>query len=152
MPYEKIKHQFVERAPFFGTVGVVLQSVGKGTARAGLDTRKDISNHLGTIHAGALFTLAEGTSGAAVIGAFADIADSIRAVSTQCTISYLNIARGHVVCDAHVREPVESLTTQLEKSGQVECSVDVRVATTTDKDIAKMTATWIILKRRTPSL
>ena len=152
MPHEKIKQQFVERAPFFGTVGVVLESVGKGMARARLENRKEISNHFGTLHAGALFTLAEGTSGAAVIGAFAEIAESIRAVSTQCTITYLNIARGHVVCDAHVREPVESLRTQLEKSGQVECSVDVRVATTTGKDIAKMTATWVILKRRTPAL
>ena len=152
MPYERVKEQFVERAPFFGTVGMVLETVGQGTARARLENRKDISNHLKTLHAGAIFTLAEGTSGAAVIGAFADIAEDIRAVSTSCTITYLNIVRGLAVCEANIREPIENLRFKLDDTGQVECSVDVDVTTPQNKDVAKMTATWLIQKRRTKSI
>jgi acyl-coenzyme A thioesterase PaaI-like protein len=151
VPYERIKHEFTERVPFFATVGLTLEHVGQGTARARLENRKDISNHLGTCHAGALFSLGEGTSGAAVIGVFAEIADDVRAVSTHCTIAYQNIARGSILCDAKVRESVESLRAQLDDTGQAECHVDVDVVTSGGKEVATMAATWLVLKRRAKS-
>ena len=56
MTFENIKDQFAKRAPFFETVGLVLDHVGAGIASAKINNRKDITNHLGSLHAGALFT------------------------------------------------------------------------------------------------
>ena len=148
MTFENIKDQFAKQAPFFETVGLVLDHVEAGIARAKINNRKDITNHLGSLHAGALFTLGEGTSGAAVLGAFADIADDIRIVSTKATIDYLHIARGLTHCEARLQEPVDQLRLQLDTEGQVDCLVDVRLMSSSDRDVASMTVAWMILKRR----
>ena len=151
MSYERIKEQFTQHVPFFATIGLVLDTVGHGVARARLENRKEITNHLGTLHAGALFTLGEGASGAAVIGAFADIAEDIRALSTKSNITYQNIARGLTLCDATVIEPIDSLRHKLDHEGQVDCNVDVRLFTSSDKLVATMTVTWVIFKRKPKS-
>jgi acyl-coenzyme A thioesterase PaaI-like protein len=149
MSYDFIKEQFAQQAPFFGTVGVVLESVGPGVARATLENRKDISNHLGTLHAGALFTLGEGASGAAVGGAFADEVTTLRAVSTKASIDYLNIAKGLTIAEAKVVEPIADLRAQLDHDGKAACHVEVRLSSTSGKDVAVMQVEWLLLRRKT---
>ena len=149
MSYDDIKEQFTQQARFFSTVGVVLESVGAGEARAVLENRKDISNHLGTLHAGALFTLGEGASGAAVGGAFADEIKSLRAVSSKASIGYLNVAKGVAVAEAKVVEPIADLRAQLDRDGKAACHVEVRLRSASGKDLAAMQVEWVVLRRKT---
>jgi hypothetical protein len=47
-----------------------------------------------------------------------------------------------------LQEPVDQLRLQLDNQGQVDCHVDVRLVSSSNKDVASMTVTWMILKRR----
>src|SRR3954471_23443018 len=102
-----------EAVPFAKYLGVELVEVGDGVARARLVQRQDLSNHIGTMHAGALFTLAETASGAAMAGAFAEMIGSLRPVAAEAKISYLKLARGIVSCTAKTAEPAEALRRRL---------------------------------------
>lgn len=51
--------------PFARHSGVVLQEVADGAAVASLPPAPEILNHVATVHAGAVFTLAETASGSA---------------------------------------------------------------------------------------
>ena len=148
MSYDDIKEQFTQQARFFATVGVVLERVGAGEARAVLENRKDISNHLGTLHAGALFTLGEGASGAAVGGAFAEEIKSLRAVSSRASIDYLNVAKGVAIAEAKVVEPIADLRAQLDRDGKAACHVEVRLSAASGAEVAVMQVTWLIFKRK----
>ena len=54
--------------PFADHVGIELDTIDPGRAIARLPERLDSTNHIGSVHAGALFTLAEAASGAAMAG------------------------------------------------------------------------------------
>lgn len=69
-PYDLIREQLGKAVPFANHVGVELIEVGDGIGVAALDQRPETSNHIQTQHAGAMFTLGEAASGAALAGAF----------------------------------------------------------------------------------
>jgi acyl-coenzyme A thioesterase PaaI-like protein len=57
-----------QAVPFARHVGVELLTMGDGEASAQLAKRPEGLNHIATHHAGALFTLVEAASGAAMAG------------------------------------------------------------------------------------
>ena len=67
-PFDAIKAQLSAIVPFASYVGVALGEIGEGEATATLEQSHNTSNHIATMHAGALFTLAEAASGAAMAG------------------------------------------------------------------------------------
>ncbi|NNK17011.1 MAG: DUF4442 domain-containing protein, partial [Sulfitobacter sp.] len=69
-PYDMIKAHLDAAVPFARHVDVKLLEIGDGTASAELDQREEVSNHIQSMHAGAMFTLGEAASGAALAGAF----------------------------------------------------------------------------------
>src|SRR5690606_13953864 len=58
------------RVPSAEHVGIVFTSISSDHAEAMLRDSPETRNHVGSQHAGALFTLGEAASGAAVIGIF----------------------------------------------------------------------------------
>ena len=76
-PYEMLKAQLSAVVPFASYVGVELGTIGEGTATATLDQSHNTSNHIATMHAGALFTLAEAASGGGM-GVWKETAGSAR--------------------------------------------------------------------------
>ena len=64
--------------PFVKTLGLTIDEVGPGTATASLTSRKDVHNHIGTVHAGALYTVGESATGAVVLGLFGDLLPGAR--------------------------------------------------------------------------
>ncbi|WP_395403041.1 PaaI family thioesterase [Pseudoduganella sp. UC29_106] len=62
MVYELIKKQMSETLPFVRLLGISIDSIGPGTAEVSMPDDAKLHNHLGTPHAGALFTLAETAS------------------------------------------------------------------------------------------
>lgn len=57
--FDIIHDQLQTAVPFASTVGGEIVEVGPGTARAELALAPPVANHLGMLHAGALFTLDE---------------------------------------------------------------------------------------------
>lgn len=70
---EFIRDSLNGMVPFATHCGVEVTEVTAEGGRAELTPSVEIENHLGTLHAGALFTLGEAASGAAMSGVFADM-------------------------------------------------------------------------------
>ena len=58
-PYDMIKSHLDSAVPFANHVGVKLLQIGDGTASAEQEQRGEVSNHIQSMHAGAMFTLGE---------------------------------------------------------------------------------------------
>lgn len=140
--YDVIRSVMAEAVPFAKYVGVELLEVGDGVASARLVQRPDLSNHIGTMHAGALFTLAETASGAAVAGAFKDLIGSLRPVAAEAKIAYLKLARGTISCTAATAEPGEVLRRRLEAERKVVFDVLVDLFREDGQPAAKLSVAW----------
>jgi uncharacterized protein (TIGR00369 family) len=131
-----------EAVPFAKYLGIELLEVGDGFASARLVQRPDLSNHLGTMHAGALFSLAETASGAAMAGAFADMITSLRPVAAEAKIAYLKLAKGIVRCTATTAEPGEALRHRLREAQIVVFDVVVDMTREDGQRVAMMNVAW----------
>ena len=131
-----------EAVPFAKYLGVELLEVGDGVARARLVQRRELSNHIGTMHAGALFAVAETASGAAVAGAFIEMIGSLRPVAAEARIAYMKLARGAVSCTAATSEPAEELRRRLREDQKAVFDVLVTLFREDDEVVATMTVRW----------
>jgi uncharacterized protein (TIGR00369 family) len=140
--YEVIRAGMVEAVPFARLLGVELLEVGDGFARARLLQRPDLSNHIGSLHAGALFTAAETTSGAAVAGAFLEMIGTIRPVAAEARIAYMKLARGRIGCTARTVEPAEELRRRLREEEKIVFDVVVDLVRDDEQPVASMIVSW----------
>jgi uncharacterized protein (TIGR00369 family) len=140
--YDAIRSGMIEAVPFARYLGIELLEVGDGFATAQLDQRPNLSNHIGTMHAGALFTLAETASGAAMAGAFADLIGSIRPVASDARIAFLKLAKGKLTCTARTVDPADALRRRLRDEGKVVFDVLVDVFRESGQRVATLTVTW----------
>ena len=141
-PYDLIRTQIGERVPFVRTAGVELTEVGDGTATAVLDQTDATSNHVGSQHAGALYTLGETASGAAVAGALAPVVLSTRLVATTATIDYRAMAKGRVTARGRTERPGAELLATLDEAGKAVFKALVELTDADGKTVATMTVDW----------
>src|SRR5471030_2092882 len=92
MVYDRIKQQMMDSLPFVRLLGIRIDEIGPGTSAVSLPEDPKLNNHLGTQHAGALFTLAETASGAAMAGGFAELIVGLRPVAKESRIQYQKVA------------------------------------------------------------
>jgi len=147
-PFEMIKAHLSTAVPFATHTGVVIEAVGPGTARATLPMRTEVANHIGTPHAGAVFTLAEAASGAAMAGAFAEILLGLRPVAAEARIAYLKLAKGTLLAEARTEQPPETLRATLDADGKVSFPVLVDVTDETGAQVARVEIAWHVSPTR----
>ncbi|MEQ8934167.1 MAG: YiiD C-terminal domain-containing protein, partial [Amphiplicatus sp.] len=141
-----IKAQLGEAVPFAKHTGVILTSVAAGEASAELAQTAASINHIGTQHAGALFTLGEAASGGAMAGAFADQILLIRPVASEATIAYKKIAKGAITAHAKIAGSVEAVRADLAAKGRVSFDVDIALINEEKIDVAIMKVKWDVRK------
>jgi acyl-coenzyme A thioesterase PaaI-like protein len=110
--------------------------------------RGDIANHIGTPHAGAMFTLGEAASGAAMAGAFAADLLSLRPVAAEAQIGYLKVAKGDLVAEARIEGEAEALNAALKADGKVSFPVHVAITDETGAEVTRMTVAWHVSPAR----
>lgn len=142
--YEMMKAFFEQNVPFAKHTGIELLVIADGHGVANLPDRSETLNHMGSQHAGALFTLAEAASGAASVSLFADKIAMVRAAITEATIQYLKSARGPIRAEGRLRETGADLLARFEKDGIVEYVVDVSLTDTKEREVATMQVNWSI--------
>lgn len=69
-----------------------------------LDARPEYTNHLGTVHAAALFTLAEGSGGQFLLNCFPTQADQVIPVVRKVEVIYKKPATGIIVSKANFKD------------------------------------------------
>lgn len=137
MLFDVIRRQIGRSVPFAGTLGVQVDALDGQMAEARLPADGRLSNHAGTVHAGALFTLCESASGAALAGAMAEEIVRTRMVVLGADIAYLKPATGMVFAMASVADDVARVRNLLRLLGRADVGVNVR-AVVKDEDGAEV--------------
>jgi acyl-coenzyme A thioesterase PaaI-like protein len=144
--YELIRDQLASTVPFAAHTGVELLDVANGSAAARLAQSPTSINHIGSQHAGALFTLGEAASGAAMAGAFASEILSIRPIAGLAEIRFKRIAKGTITATAELAEAVEVVRSKLNSDGKTAFDVNVILEDETGEEVAAMKVVWHLKK------
>ena len=146
-PFEVIKAQLSTLVPFQNFVGIELIELSDGAASARMEQRQDTSNHIQSQHAGAMFTLGEAASGAAMAASMAPVILSVRPVAASATINFLKIAKGTLTAFAKTSAPGAELLATLESEGKVAFEVVVDIQDSEKDSVVEMKITWHVSKR-----
>lgn len=125
-----------------------LEAVELGPERAVALLRHDerLFNHVGTLHAGALFSVAELASGMALLGAFAEQLGSVTPLTESAEIAYRKVARSPVTATATFGGDREACLAELEREGRVRFPVKVDLTDDSDETVAEVTVRWYVRK------
>ncbi|WP_420013303.1 DUF4442 domain-containing protein [Tateyamaria sp.] len=145
-PYEMIRAQLSQAVPFANYVGVEVVEVGEGFGITALDQRDETSNHIKSQHAGAMFTLGEAASGAALAGAFGPMIFQARPVASGAQISYVKIAKGRLEAHASTERPAAELVKEFEDVGKVAFDINVDIRDTEADTVVTMIVGWHVRK------
>ncbi|TAD82979.1 MAG: DUF4442 domain-containing protein [Sphingomonadales bacterium] len=141
-PFAALKAQLSAVVPFAAHVGIEIREIGEGTATTVLEQSPSTSNHIATMHAGALFTLAEAASGAAMAGMFLERLAALRPVAASATIDFVKPARGSITARAEVDGSKAALLAVLDAEGKARFPVSVSIADAEQREVARMTVDW----------
>ncbi len=148
MIFEMIKQQMMNTLPFVKTCGIQIDEIGPGTSRASMPEDSKLNNHLGSQHAGAMFTLAETASGAAMAGGFADLIMGLRPVAKEARIQYVKVAQGATHARARVPGDIAALKQVLQSEGKVAFPVEVEIIDASDAVVATVQVDWYLSMKR----
>lgn len=148
MVYERIKQHMMETLPLVRTLGIQIDSIGPGTAEVSMPDDDKLHNHLGTPHAGALFTLAETASGAAMAGGFAELIMGLRPVAKESRIQYQKVAKGATRASGRVPGDLAALKAQLAADGKIAFPVEVDIFDEHGTLAAQVQVDWYLSAKR----
>jgi uncharacterized protein (TIGR00369 family) len=140
--FDAIAEGMTMAIPFAGHLGVTVISMAEGEAVALLPEREELKNHVGSQHAGALFTVAETASGAAFVGAFAERIGEITPLARSAEIAYEKIAKGPIEAAATLGMPKDEALATLDREGKVEFPCEVVLTAGDGTRVAGATVRW----------
>jgi uncharacterized protein (TIGR00369 family) len=122
---DAMRRQIGRSVPFARLLGIEIEVLCSDGARTRLAHRPQLANHVGSLHAGALFGVCEAAAGAALAGATAAVIMRTRIVVCDARIDYLKPAQGDVQAQARLAEDGTALLQRLLADGRAEAEVDV---------------------------
>jgi uncharacterized protein (TIGR00369 family) len=140
--FDAIAKGMTQAVPFAGHLGLEITSVSEGEAVVRMPEGQELTNHVGSQHAGALFTVAETASGAAFVGAFAERLGEVTPLARSAEISYEKIARGPIEASARLGVPAADALATLDAEGKVEFPCEVELADSSGTRVASATVHW----------
>src|SRR6476469_2607539 len=140
--FDAIAQGLTQAVPFAGFLGLEITSVAAGEATAVLPERAELKNHVGSQHAGALFTVAETASGAAFVGAFAERMGDVTPLARNAEISYEKIAKGPIEAKATLGVPADEALATLDAEGKVVFPCEIELTDADGQRVATATVEW----------
>jgi acyl-coenzyme A thioesterase PaaI-like protein len=119
MDFDAIRAGLEQAVPFNGYLGLQVTEVAPGRGVVVLPDRDDLRNHVGSQHAGALFSAGEAASGAAFVGAFAERLSELTPLAASAEISYRKIAKGPITATGSLAEDRDALLARIDADGSV---------------------------------
>jgi acyl-coenzyme A thioesterase PaaI-like protein len=139
--------------PFNEHARVQFAPAEPGASIACIPDAHELTNHLGTVHGGALFTVAEAASGRAFMDATLRQAEAahwdlrgFRAVVRNAQIRFRKPARGVISAHARVVTPAAEWANVLEQQGKATAKVLVEVRDAADVLVAEMDVEWHVAR------
>lgn len=149
MDFEAVKQGLSEAVPFVRTLGLEYLELEAERALLRLRDEPSFHNHVGGLHAGAMFTLAESASGAVVIASFSDLLARATPLAASAEIRYRRLARGPVTAEAVLARPAAEVREELDRTGAtVQFPVDVTLRTEDGTTTGEMTVRWALRPTR----
>lgn len=140
--YEAIAQGMSQAVPFAAYLGLEISRIAPGEADVTLPERPELHNHVGSQHAGALFTAAETASGAAFVGAFAERMGDVTPLARAAEVSYEKIARGPIEARAKLGVPAEEALATLDSEGKVQFPCEIELFDDEGTRVATATVQW----------
>jgi uncharacterized protein (TIGR00369 family) len=129
--------------PFINTVGMNIDEIKPGHAVATLPSRPEVHNHIGTCHAGAVYSLGESASGGVVLSIFADLLPKAFIALKTATVKHTKAAPGDVVATATLVGDAKETRAAYDTTGKADFDVDVAL-TVGDVEVAHVVYTWAV--------
>ena len=142
MDYDAVRKGLEQAIPYNRHLGLEVTEVADGRGVVRLPEEDHLKNHVGSQHAGALFSAGEAASGAAFVGAFAERMGDITPLARSADVSYRKIAHGPITATGSLGEPKAALLERLDADGRVEFPVEVDLADAEGNTVAAMTVRW----------
>jgi acyl-coenzyme A thioesterase PaaI-like protein len=146
LDYEALRAGMEAAIPFNRHIGLAVSEIAEGRGVVVLPEDPQLHNHVGSQHAGALFSAGEAASGAAFAGTFAEHLGDITPLARDAEISYLKLARGSITATGTLGTAKAELLATLEAEGKVVFQVTVELANEDGQTVAQMTVTWHVRK------
>jgi uncharacterized protein (TIGR00369 family) len=140
--FDLIAKGMSQAVPFVGYLGLEITEVSEGEATVVMPERPELLNHVGSQHAGALFTVAETASGAAFVGAFAERMGNLTPLARSAEISYDKIAEGPITAKARLGISSAKAHEILDAEGKVEFPCDVELTDADGNAVAAANVRW----------
>ena len=147
MDYDAIREGMADAIPFNRHLGLEVRELGDGHAVVDLPDESSLRNHVGSQHAGALFSAGEAASGGAFVGAFAEHLARLTPLAESADIAYKRIARGPITATARLGEDAGELLAALERDGRVRFPVEVELTDGDGELVAEMVVRWYVRPR-----
>lgn len=132
----EISTALTRNIPFCAHIG--MQPAAAGVA---LPDAPELRNHVGTMHAGALYTLGETASGAAVMAELPELFGGLVVVKTA-SVTYRKPAKGAITAIGKLVEPTDAVRARLEAEGKAVFDVAVSLTDPTGLEVATMNVSW----------
>jgi uncharacterized protein (TIGR00369 family) len=142
MDFDAIAKGMTMAVPFAGHLNLEITSVSEGEAVVVLPERQELTNHVGSQHAGALFSAAETASGAAFVGAFAERMGDVTPLARSAEISYDKIAKGPITATAVLGIGQTQALEKLDAEGKVEFPCEIELTDASGAPVATATVRW----------
>jgi acyl-coenzyme A thioesterase PaaI-like protein len=146
MDYEAVRAGLEQAIPFNKHLGLQVVEVSDGSGSVLLPDDEALRNHVGSQHAGGLFSAAEAASGAAFVGAFAERMGEITPLAKAAQIDYLKLAKGPITATATLGEEKSELLERLDADGRVEFPVSVSLTNADGTEVATVSVDWHVRK------
>jgi len=128
--------------PFAAYLGVVISRMDVHGAVATLPDAPNLKNHIGTQHAGALFSLAESASGAALMAACSEMIAIAPPVVRDANIQYRRPAVGRISATAHLEDGELNRLEIFKRDGRVDVRINVDLIDSGGTEVAVATFEW----------
>jgi acyl-coenzyme A thioesterase PaaI-like protein len=147
MDYEAVRQGMEQAIPYNRYLGLEVSEVGDGRGTVRLPQDERLHNHVGSQHAGALFSAGEAASGGAFLAAFAKRLADVTPLAEGAEIAYRRVARGPVTATARLDAAPEDLLAELDREGRVRFPIAVALTDGEDELVAEMTVRWYVRAR-----
>ncbi|WP_440959066.1 DUF4442 domain-containing protein [Oceanicaulis sp. LC35] len=144
--YEMIRDHMDKSVPFAKVTGVELVELSPERGVARLKKRPEVENHIQTMHAGAMFTLGEAASGAALGGVLGELLMSVRPVAADASIKYLKTGKTDLIATATANADAEAIRKELAEVGKVVFDINVAITDAETVTVAEMVVNWHVKK------
>lgn len=147
MDFDALRGGLEQAVPLNRHLGLEIKEVAPGRGVVVLPDRDELRNHVGSQHAGALFTAGEAASGAAFVGAFGERLGDLTPLAASADIAYQRVARGAITATGTLARDADDLLSEIDDKGRAEFPVEVSLTDGGGEEVATMTVHWHVRRK-----